>query len=71
MDIAKILKGKYPARKWALNGDSYDGLIMLDGSPKPSETELESHWAEVQAIELRTEIVNAVQNHMEIGRAHV
>jgi hypothetical protein len=49
MDIANILTRKFPGSEWALNGDSYSGLTWLSDSKKPTKSELEALWPEVQA----------------------
>jgi hypothetical protein len=49
MDIAAILESKYPNSQWTLDGDSYEGLIWLSDSAKPSQEELENLWDEVFA----------------------
>jgi hypothetical protein len=49
MDIVQILITEYAGTEWTLVGDQYEGLEWLDGSPKPTEAELESKWEEVQA----------------------
>jgi len=48
MDIAQILTVNYFGTEWLLTGNSYDGLEWLDESPKPTEAELESQWADVE-----------------------
>jgi phage-related protein len=48
MDIATVLTRKYNAQ-WILDGDSYDGLIWLDNSDKPSEAEIEAFWPKVKS----------------------
>jgi len=48
IDLTKCLTHLYPNSQWTLNGDSYDGLVWLEDSPKPSQEELESVWDEVQ-----------------------
>jgi len=47
MDIAKTLLLGYPESKWSLDGDTYDGLIWLSNTPKPTEEELKAKWQEV------------------------
>jgi len=49
MDYSMILSNKYTDSEWTLNGDSYEGLTWLSGSPKPSQEELEDLWDEVQS----------------------
>jgi hypothetical protein len=47
-DYAAVLTARYDAQ-WTLSGDSYEGLTWLSAdSPKPSQSELDSLWAEVQ-----------------------
>lgn len=41
-DIPAILNHIRPGAEWALDGDSYDGLIWLDKSPKPTLAEIEA-----------------------------
>lgn len=46
-DYVKILGQKYAGQEWALNGDTYDGLIWLSDTPKPTQAELDALWPEV------------------------
>ena len=48
MDISLVLSKRYPDAEWTLNGDSYSGLTWLSQSPKPSEEDLRSEWAQVE-----------------------
>ena len=48
MDIATILTKRYPDSEWTLSGDNYSGLNWLSDSPKPSEEDLRSEWAQVE-----------------------
>ena len=48
MDIPMILTRRYPGSEWTLNGDNYSGLTWLSESPKPSEDDLRSEWAQVE-----------------------
>jgi hypothetical protein len=48
MDISLILSRKYPGAEWALNGDSYDGLVWLSEGDAPTEAELQAEWAQVE-----------------------
>ncbi len=54
IDYAKILAHKYAGKEYTLNGDTYEGLIWLSDTPKPTKAILDVLWAEMQA-----EIVNA------------
>jgi hypothetical protein len=46
-DYVKILGQKYAGQEWALSGDTYDGLIWLSETPKPTQAELDALWPEV------------------------
>ena len=48
MDIPAILQHLRPGAAWSLNGDTYDGLVWHDDSPKPTEEELVAAWPAVQ-----------------------
>ena len=47
-DYAAVLTANYPDAEWTLNGDNYDGLTWLSGSPKPPQAELDAAWPTVQ-----------------------
>jgi len=44
IDYAAVLNAIRPGSEWSLDGNSYDGLNWLDGSEKPSVSELEAAW---------------------------
>jgi hypothetical protein len=48
MNIPLILTKKFPDAFWTLDGETYADLIWQCDIPKPTETELESLWADVQ-----------------------
>jgi hypothetical protein len=48
IDYTLILSTEYPGQQWALNGDSYDGLVWLSDTPKPTQAELDALWPQVQ-----------------------
>lgn len=48
IDYTLILTTKYAGSEWLLNGDTYDGLNWLDSSAKPSQSELDALWPQVQ-----------------------
>jgi hypothetical protein len=48
-DYAAVLTRQHAGRQWALSGDDYAGLEMLDGGSKPTQKELDDAWPEVQA----------------------
>ena len=47
IDYAAILISKYPGTVWAINGDTYDGIIWLSDGQKPSQAELDALWPQV------------------------
>jgi hypothetical protein len=49
MNIKEVLLNNYIDKQWSITDNKYEGLEWLDDSPKPTETELESQWEEVQA----------------------
>jgi hypothetical protein len=49
-DLAKALTVTRPGEAWSLNGDAYTGLVWMDVTPKPSESELIGGWlADIEA----------------------
>ena len=44
IDYSLILLTNYPTQEWTLNGDSYDGLVWLSDTPKPTQEELDALW---------------------------
>jgi hypothetical protein len=50
IDYLKILEMFYSTSKWSINGDSYDGIVWLSNDPKPTQTEMDAQWPEVNAI---------------------
>jgi hypothetical protein len=47
IDYAAILVTNYPGSEWVLNGDTYDGLVWLSNTPKPTQAELDAAWPQV------------------------
>ena len=47
IDYTLVLVTKYPGTQWMLNGYSYDGLVWLDDTPKPTQAELDALWPQV------------------------
>ena len=47
-DYGLILSVNYPNTQWSLNGDSYDGLVWLSDTPKPTQEELDALWPSTQ-----------------------
>lgn len=48
IDYSQILIINFANKQWSISGESYDGLIWLDPSPKPSQSELETLWQSTQ-----------------------
>ena len=47
IDYTAILATNYVNDQWTLNGDTYDGLVWLSDTPKPTQAELDAQWAQV------------------------
>jgi hypothetical protein len=47
-DYVAVLTAIRPGAQWTLDGDDYTGLTWLDDSPKPSQSELDAAWPQVQ-----------------------
>jgi len=47
IDYAAVLSANYSDCQWALNGDTYDGLIWLSDTPPPTQDELDAAWPQV------------------------
>lgn len=50
IDYTKILQYKYPNSEWILDGDDYEGLTWLSNTTKPTKTNLDKLWPEVEQI---------------------
>lgn len=42
IDLPRKLLTYYPGSEWTLDGETYEGLIWLSDTPKPTEAELEA-----------------------------
>lgn len=47
-DYAAVLVRTHPGAEWALDGETYDGLVWLSDGPKPTQADLDAAWPEVQ-----------------------
>jgi hypothetical protein len=47
IDYSAILATNYANQQWALDGDTYDGLVWLEETPKPTQAELDAQWPAV------------------------
>ena len=47
-DYAAVLTANYAGSEWTLDGDTYEGLVWLSDTPKPSKAELDDAWPAVQ-----------------------
>jgi hypothetical protein len=48
-DYALVMTRFHAGREWALEGDNYDGLTILDDGDKPSKESLDDAWLDVKA----------------------
>lgn len=48
-DYAAVLTRRHSGREWVINGNDYDGLVMLDGGDKPTQASLDAAWPAVAA----------------------
>ena len=48
IDYSHILTKRYSGKLWTLEGETYEGLTWLDKGKKPTQTELDALWPEVQ-----------------------
>ena len=48
-DYAAVLTRRHAGRQWILNGDHYEGLVMLDDGAKPTKKSLDDAWPAVNA----------------------
>ena len=58
-DYAAVLTAIRPGAEWTLNGDAYEGLTWLDGSPKPTKKTLDDAWPQVQYERAYAEVEQA------------
>jgi hypothetical protein len=47
IDYTAILTANYAGTQWTLDGDTYDGLVWLSDTPKPTQAELDAQWPTV------------------------
>jgi len=47
MDISLILTKIFLGKKWTITGTSYEGLVWLDESKKPTKKDFEKMWESV------------------------
>lgn len=71
IDYAAVMIRLHPGREWKLEGDEYEGLVMLDGGNKPTKKTLEDAWPSIKAqIEKeKTDRENARQSALNKLRA--
>jgi hypothetical protein len=55
MNLPAVLKYLNPTAEWSLNGDDYNGLEWYGPGVKPTETECEAAWPEVQRAQAKKE----------------
>jgi len=59
VDYTKVLSRCFDA-EWSLSGDTYEGLVWLSDTPKPTKEELDALWPSVKAA-CEKEITNAIE----------
>ena len=47
IDYTAILSANYKGALWNMSGDTYDGLVWLDSTPKPTQAALDAAWPQV------------------------
>ena len=57
IDYSHILTKRYPGKLWTLEGETYEGLTWISKGKKPTQTELDDLWAEVEQEMKNEEIV--------------
>ncbi len=45
---SQILTVNFSDKQWSISGDSYEGLVWLDSTPKPTQAELDALWPATQ-----------------------
>lgn len=48
MNYKQVLSRKYAEAEWTLDGNTYENLVWLSDSKKPTKKELEELWPVVQ-----------------------
>jgi len=47
-DYATVLQAKYQGSEWTINDNDYAQLTWLSDTPKPTKSELDAAWPQVQ-----------------------
>lgn len=47
INYSLVLSTNYATSQWTFDGDTYDGLVWLDETPKPTQAELDAQWPAV------------------------
>lgn len=68
IDYAAVLAANYPDAEWTLDGDSYDGLTWLSGTPKPTQAELDAAWPAVQQAQQDAEAAKQAARQSAIDK---
>jgi hypothetical protein len=55
-DYAAVIRANYPGSEYVLVGDTYDGLIWLSDTPKPTQAELDAAWPAVQQAQAQAAV---------------
>jgi hypothetical protein len=55
-DYIAVLRANYPGAQWTLSGNDYATLIWHDGTPKPTQAELDAAWPAVEQAQAQSEV---------------
>lgn len=58
IDYASLLAAVRPGSEWSI-GDSYESLVWLSDTPKPSQAELDAAWPAVKAANEKAAVQEA------------
>jgi len=58
-DYAAVLMANYPGTQWALNNNDYATVQWFSDTPKPTQTELDAAWPQVDYQNQCTAVENA------------
>ena len=60
IDYSAVLTANYSTSQWTFDGNTYDGLVWLDSTAKPTQAELDAQWASVK-YENECKIVESIR----------
>jgi hypothetical protein len=68
IDITKSLIYLRPSQEWILDGDSYEGLVWLSDTPKPTEKELVEAYPAAQQAAVDAEAVKVAARESAMAK---